>query len=76
MITNHRSPARPPHPQHLGRRRLDFPSLFLALIGLIFGAVAYCLITVDHVNALVIVPSIVAVTLGLTHLIKREAPRE
>jgi hypothetical protein len=46
------------------------------LIGLIFGAVAYWLITAEHVNALVIVPSIVATTIGVTHLIKREAPRE
>lgn len=66
MITNHRSTA---------RRRLDVPSLLLALVGLVFGAISYWLIMAEAVNALVIVPSIVAVTLGITHLIKREAPR-
>ncbi|GFG83335.1 hypothetical protein BST10_18780 [Mycolicibacter algericus DSM 45454] len=66
MITNHRSTA---------RRRLDVPSLLLALVGLIFGAISYWLITTAGVNALVIVPSIVAATIGITHLIKREAPR-
>ncbi|WP_264079736.1 hypothetical protein [Mycolicibacter algericus] len=42
---------------------------------MIFGAISYWLITTAGVNALVIVPSIVAATIGITHLIKREAPR-
>lgn len=66
-MTIHRNSARP---------RLDIASLFLAVIGLIFGSVAYWLITAEHVTALVIVPAVVAVTIGITHLIKREAPRE
>jgi mannose/fructose/N-acetylgalactosamine-specific phosphotransferase system component IID len=46
------------------------------LVGLIFGFIAYWLITSEHVNPLVIVPAIVAVTIGATHLIKHEAPHE
>lgn len=67
MVTNHKNTA---------RLRLDFASAALLLIGLIFGAVAYWLVTAERVNVLVIVPSIVAVTIGATHLIKRQAPRE
>lgn len=66
MATNHRNTS---------RLRLDLPSLTLTLIGLVFGVIAYWLITAEHVNVLVIVPSVVAVTVGVTHLIKREAPR-
>lgn len=58
------------------RRRLDVTSLVLLVIGLTFAAVSYCLVTFADVNVLVIVPSIVAVTIGATHLVKREAPRE
>jgi hypothetical protein len=36
---------------------------------------AYWLITVRDVNALVLVPSIVAITTGASHIAKREAPR-
>lgn len=54
-------------------RRLDVASLGLLLVGLVFGVLAYWLITVRHVNVLVLVPSIVAITIGATHLTKREA---
>ncbi len=57
------------------RRRLDVASLALTLIGLASGAFSYCLVTYADANALVMTPSIVAVTIGITHLIKREAPR-
>jgi uncharacterized membrane protein YccC len=66
-MTIHRNTARP---------RLDIASLVLTFIGLIFGSVAYWLITAEHVTALVIVPAVVAFTIGVTHLTKREAPRE
>ena len=65
-MTNHRNTARP---------RLDIASLILTLIGLIFGSVAYWLITAQHVTPLVIVPAVVATTIGVTHLRKWEAPR-
>ncbi len=65
MATIHRRP----------RRRLDIASLALLLVGLVFGVIAYWLVTNQHFNVLVIVPSIVAATLGATHLFKREAPR-
>ena len=67
MITNHRNTARP---------RLDLPSLALTLIGLVSGVIAYRLISDQHMTVLIIVPAVVAVTIGITHLIKREAPRE
>ena len=56
-------------------RRLDGASLTLLLIGIVFAILAYWLITVERFNPLLIVPSIVASTLGASHLIKREAPR-
>ncbi|BBZ65839.1 hypothetical protein MINS_12680 [Mycolicibacterium insubricum] len=58
------------------RRRLDLPSLALTIIGLAFGALSYRLVTYSDINALVMVPSVVAVTVGVTHLFKREAPRD
>lgn len=66
MTTNHRNTA---------RYRLDLASAVLTLIGLVFGAVAYWLIDAESANALVIIPSVVAFTIGITHLKKREAPR-
>ncbi|ATD70517.1 hypothetical protein CNO18_09735 [Gordonia sp. 1D] len=57
------------------RRRLDLSGLLLMTVGLVFGAISYCLITFGTTNVLVIVPSVVAVTVGAMHLIKREAPR-
>ncbi|EIU63094.1 putative membrane protein [Mycobacteroides abscessus subsp. bolletii 1S-154-0310] len=47
----------------------------LTLIGLVFGAVAYWLIDAESANALVIIPAVVAFTIGITNLKKREAPR-
>lgn len=58
------------------RRRLDVASLFLLLVGLVGGAFSYWLVTAEHFNVLVIVPSIASVTLSAAHLTKREAPRK
>ena len=58
------------------RRRLDLASLALLCIGLLAGIISYLMIQVSGVNALVIVPSVVAVTLGASSLVKLEAPRE
>lgn len=57
------------------RRRLDVPSLALTVIGLASGVFSYLLVTYADVNALVIIPSVVAVTVGSSHLVKREARR-
>lgn len=65
MTTTHRHPS---------PRRLDVAGLVLTLIGLLCGAFSYWLIDAVHVSFLVIVPSIVATTLGATHLTKREVP--
>lgn len=57
------------------RRRLDLPSLILLLVGIISGLVAYVLIT-QGMSALVLIPSVVAATIGATQLTKLEAHRE
>jgi len=56
-------------------RRLDVAGLLLLLVGLAFGGLGYWLTVAHDVNALVLVPSVVAITTGATHLTKREAPR-
>lgn len=61
--------------RRISRRRLDVPSLALTMIGLASGVFSYFLVTYADVNALVMVPSVVAVTVGATHLVKREASR-
>lgn len=60
---------------HRVHRRLDAASLTLLLIGLVFGVFSYWLITYHGLTALIIIPSVVAVTTGATHITKREAPR-
>jgi len=57
-------------------RRVDVASLALFLCGLTFGVLAYYLISEGGRNPLILVPSVVAATLGASHLIKYEAPRE
>jgi hypothetical protein len=61
---------------HESRRRLDTPSALLLVVGIIFGTVAYWLITEHGLNPLFLIPSVVAATMGITHLTKREAPRK
>lgn len=56
-------------------RQLDVASLALLIIGLVFGALSYWLITEHGQNPLVLVPSVVAATIGGTHISKREAAR-
>ena len=58
------------------QRRLDLAGLALLLVGLLSGLFSYLMIQVSGVNPLVIVPSVVAVTLGASSLVKYEAPRE
>jgi hypothetical protein len=41
----------------------------------VVGALAYWVIAARDANALVVVPSVVAATIGAMHLTKREAPR-
>lgn len=54
-------------------RRLDVASLALLLVGLAFGVLAYWLITERGMNALILVPAVVAATTGALHITKREA---
>ncbi|CCH77746.1 hypothetical protein BN12_220024 [Nostocoides japonicum T1-X7] len=62
------------HSPRPGERRLDVASLALLVCGLCFGVVAYMLITKEGANPLLLVPSVVAVVLGGTHLVKHQAP--
>ncbi len=62
------------HSNH-SHRRLDAASLALLVVGLVFGALSYWLIADHGLNPLILVPSVVAVTLGATHISKREATR-
>lgn len=64
MTTTHR---------HRPQRKLDVAGLVLLLIGIVFGIFSYWLIVAEDVNALVLVPSVVAATLGATSLTKIEA---
>lgn len=57
------------------RRRLDVAGLLLLVVGIVSGAFAYWLTTHQGVNVLILVPSVVAITLGALHLTKRELPR-
>lgn len=57
------------------RRRLDVAGLTLFLIGLVSGLFSYWLITSQELNALIIIPSVIAVTTGAAHVTKREAVR-
>ncbi len=69
MATTRSHYSQPP-----AEHRVDFGSLALLTCGVLFGILAYWLITERGSNPLLLVPSIVAATLGATHLIKRQAP--
>lgn len=58
------------------RRHLDVWGLALLVVGLLSAGFSYCLVAFADINVLVIVPSIVAITIGSMNLVKREAPRE
>lgn len=55
-------------------RRLDIASLSLLVLGVVCGAISYWLIADRGLNPLVLAPSVVAATIGATHITKREAP--
>lgn len=57
------------------RRRLDLASLLLLLVGLGVGGFAYVLITEHGYDPLVMVPSVVAATVGASNIFVREAAR-
>jgi hypothetical protein len=61
------------HPR--SRRSIDVAGFALLVCGLVFGAVALWLIEDRGYTPLLLVPSIVAATIGATHLTKWEAPR-
>lgn len=55
-------------------RRLDVASLLLLASGLASGIFAYWLVSNAGINVLVMIPSVVAATVGAVHLTKLEAP--
>lgn len=73
MTTSHSS--RRHSPKHAPRRRVDFAGVALFVVGLVFAVISFWLVDARGASALVIVPSIVAATIGASHLTKREAPR-
>lgn len=54
------------------RRRIDYASLALAVVGVISGMLSLVLI-VDGKTPLIILPSLVAIATGVRHLTKLEA---
>ena len=60
--------------QRRATRRVDVASVALLVCGIVFGIVSCWLITERGANPLILLPSGVAVMLGATHLVKREAP--
>lgn len=66
MTTTHR---------HQSRRRLDVSSLILLLVSILSGLGAYFLI-MHGMSSLVLIPSVVAATVGAMRLFKFEVPRD
>jgi hypothetical protein len=64
------------HAFHGRRRRIDLAGLALFVFGAVFAVIAYLLVTASGYSPLIIVPSIVAATVGASHLTKTEAARD
>ena len=61
--------------RYRSRRRLDVASLLLTVVGVSSAALSLWLIDTASVGVAVIIPSIVAATVGVTHITKREVTR-
>lgn len=55
------------------RRRIDAGSALLALAGAVCLVVSYLVVQSGGSNPLILVPSVVAITLGVRHLVVKEA---
>ncbi|MFS3128659.1 hypothetical protein ACLM5J_09665 [Nocardioides sp. Bht2] len=65
------------HSHHAGaRRQVDAASLALLIVGLVFAVLTGWLSVRGDVNPLVIIPSLVAIAMGASHLTKWVAPRD
>jgi hypothetical protein len=71
-MTSTTTHSRRAHPD--ARRRLDLASAMLTSVGVLAGVLAYWLITAHGTSPLLLIPAIVATTIGATHLVKYEAP--
>ena len=60
---------------YTSRRRLDPAGATLLLVALVCGVASYWLVVDRGVNPLVLVPSVVAATVGASHVTKREVTR-
>jgi len=58
------------------RRRLDLASLALLIVGIVFGVIAYALVRLEGSDPLIMVPAVVAATLGISNLTKRQAEHD
>jgi len=65
------APARPV----ASKRSVDFASAALLAVGIASGVVAYSLTVSDDITALILVPSVVAATIGAFNITKTTAPR-
>ncbi|MDQ2737156.1 MAG: hypothetical protein M3Y35_00695 [Actinomycetota bacterium] len=63
-------------PEVRSHRRVDVASLLLLLVGLASAWCCYRLVTDHDTNPLILIPSIVAATVGARHITKREARHE
>lgn len=54
------------------RRRIDFASMFLFLLGAVFASI--CILKIDEGNAgaIMLVPSVIAATIGAMNMVKLE----
>lgn len=57
------------------RKAVDFSSVILMAVGIVSGVVAFGLTQTTELNALTLIPSIVATTTGALNLITVKGPR-
>ncbi len=58
------------------RRRLDVASLALLLTAFVSAGICCWLVAAHQVSTLAVLPSIIAVIIGATHLTKMQAPHD
>lgn len=53
-------------------RRLDIASAVLLLVGTVCAILSYCLVKAEHIDPLVMIPAVIAATVGGSHLFQRK----
>ena len=57
------------------QKTLDVSSALLLVVGIISGIIAFKLTETDNVNALIMVPAVVAATAGALNIVTTKSPR-